>query len=174
MAARQQPYTPTRQTRPRTRTSCHLSASLQRHLPTRPRRSLRSRRRPHPRRPHSHHQRPPRRPFLRSGKPRRSPHRRFDGAARLGNLITILAATGTSATGGDVGVSITDREGESMQAEDIETYFADLGLELQRVGQQQSVRLFLAGGAFMLTQFHNRTSTKDVDVLLKQEEEQTA
>jgi hypothetical protein len=61
-----------------------------------------------------------------------------------------------------------------MQAEDIETYFADLGLELQRVGQQQSVRLFLAGGAFMLTQFHNRTSTKDVDVLLKQEEEQTA
>lgn len=61
-----------------------------------------------------------------------------------------------------------------MQAEDIETYFADLGLELQRVGQQQSVRLFLADGAFMLTQFHNRTSTKDVDVLLKQEEEQTA
>ncbi len=61
-----------------------------------------------------------------------------------------------------------------MQAEDIEIYFADLGLELQRIGKQQSVRLLLVGGAFMLTQFRNRTSTKDVDVLLKQEEKQTA
>lgn len=50
-----------------------------------------------------------------------------------------------------------------MQAEDIETYLADLGQELQRMGQQQPVRLLLVGGAFMLTQFHNRASTKDVD-----------
>lgn len=60
-----------------------------------------------------------------------------------------------------------------MQAEDIETYLADLGQELQRMGQQQPVRLLLVGGAFMLTQFHNRVATKDVDVLLKDVDDST-
>lgn len=60
-----------------------------------------------------------------------------------------------------------------MQAEDIETYLADLGQELQRMGQQQPVRLLLVGGAFMLTQFHNRIATKDVDVFLKDVDDAT-
>lgn len=60
-----------------------------------------------------------------------------------------------------------------MQAEDIETYLADLGQELQDMGQQQPVRLLLVGGAFMLTQFHNRIATKDVDVLLKDVDDST-
>jgi Nucleotidyltransferase of unknown function (DUF6036) len=53
-----------------------------------------------------------------------------------------------------------------MQAEDIETYLANLGQELQRMGQRHPVRILLVGGAFMLTQFHNRAATNDVDVLL--------
>src|SRR6266851_102260 len=54
-----------------------------------------------------------------------------------------------------------------MQAQDIEHYLADLGQELQQRGVQHPVRLLLIGGAFMLTQIHNRPSTNDIDVLLK-------
>ncbi len=53
-----------------------------------------------------------------------------------------------------------------MQAQEIETYLADLGQELHQMGLQQPVRLLLIGGAFMLTQLHSRRATNDVDVLL--------
>jgi hypothetical protein len=55
-----------------------------------------------------------------------------------------------------------------MEAQDIEHYLADLGRELQQRGVQHPVRLLLVGGAYMLTQVHNRPSTNDIDVLLKE------
>ncbi len=54
-----------------------------------------------------------------------------------------------------------------MRAQDIERYLADLGQQLQHMEIQQPVRILMVGGAFMLTQFHNRPTTNDVDVLLK-------
>src|SRR5712691_8558987 len=54
-----------------------------------------------------------------------------------------------------------------MQAQDIETYLADLGQALQHSRVQRPVRILLVGGAFMLTQVHNRPTTNDVDVVLK-------
>ena len=54
-----------------------------------------------------------------------------------------------------------------MQAQDIETYLADLGQQLQYLEVQRPVRILMVGGAYMLTQFHNRPTTNDVDVLLK-------
>ncbi|MBV9708569.1 MAG: hypothetical protein JO125_14320 [Chloroflexi bacterium] len=54
-----------------------------------------------------------------------------------------------------------------MQAQDIETYLADLGQELQNQGVRQPVCILMIGGAFMLTQIHNRPTTNDIDVLLK-------
>lgn len=54
-----------------------------------------------------------------------------------------------------------------MQAEDIESYLAELGMELQNLGAEHPIRVLLVGGAYMLTQMHNRASTNDVDVLLK-------
>ncbi len=53
-----------------------------------------------------------------------------------------------------------------MRAQDIEKYLFDLGQELQRMGVQQPMRILIVGGAFMLTQLHNRPATNDVDVLL--------
>ncbi|MDQ2715661.1 MAG: DUF6036 family nucleotidyltransferase [Chloroflexota bacterium] len=54
-----------------------------------------------------------------------------------------------------------------MQAEDIEAYLAELDQELQQRGIQQTIRILLIGGAFMLTQLHNRPSTSDVDILFQ-------
>jgi len=54
-----------------------------------------------------------------------------------------------------------------MQAQSIETYLADLGSELASMGVKEPVRVLLVGGAFMLTQLHNRPTTNNVDVLLK-------
>lgn len=54
-----------------------------------------------------------------------------------------------------------------MQALDIESSLAELGQELQNLGVQQAIRILMVGGAFMLTQIHNRTLTDDIDVLLK-------
>jgi hypothetical protein len=54
-----------------------------------------------------------------------------------------------------------------MHAQEIEHYLAGLGQELQDMGVQHPMRVLLVGGAFMLTQIHNRPSTNDVDVLLK-------
>ena|SRR5437868_9668521 len=50
----------------------------------------------------------------------------------------------------------------AMQAQDIVTYFAELGQELQH-----PIRILLIGGAYMLIQVHNRPTTNDIDVLLK-------
>lgn len=54
-----------------------------------------------------------------------------------------------------------------MQAQDIETYLADLGQELVEMRLSQPVRILLIGGAFMLTQLNSRRTTNDVDILLK-------
>ncbi len=50
-----------------------------------------------------------------------------------------------------------------MQAQDIITYLAELGQELQNLGVQYPVRILLVGGAYMLTQVHNRPTTNDID-----------
>lgn len=49
-----------------------------------------------------------------------------------------------------------------MQAQDIEAHLADLGQELQDLGVERPVRILMIGGAFMLTQVHNRSTTDDV------------
>ena len=60
-----------------------------------------------------------------------------------------------------------------MQAQDIEAHLADLGQELQNLGVEEPVRILMVGGAFMLTQLHNRSTTQDVDVLLKDVDDPT-
>jgi hypothetical protein len=60
-----------------------------------------------------------------------------------------------------------------MHAQDIENYLAELGQELQNLEVQYPIRILLVGGAFMLTQIHNRSTTNDVDVLLKDGEDST-
>ena len=60
-----------------------------------------------------------------------------------------------------------------MQAQDIEAHLADLGLELQNLGVECPVRILMIGGAFMLTQLRNRSTTDDVDVLLKDVDDPT-
>src|SRR6185312_16875755 len=54
-----------------------------------------------------------------------------------------------------------------MKTQDIVSYLGELGQELQHLGLQQPIRILLVGGAYMLTQFHNRSATNDIDVLLK-------
>jgi hypothetical protein len=54
-----------------------------------------------------------------------------------------------------------------MTEQEIEDALAALGHELQRLGVQAPIRVLVVGGAFMLTQIHNRPATKDIDVLLK-------
>lgn len=54
-----------------------------------------------------------------------------------------------------------------MDALEIEARLADLAHELNAVGVRQPVRLLVVGGAYMLTQLHNRPATRDVDVVLK-------
>jgi len=53
-----------------------------------------------------------------------------------------------------------------MTEQEIDQALAALGQELQRVQISQPVRVLVVGGAYMLTQVHNRSSTQDVDVLL--------
>jgi hypothetical protein len=60
-----------------------------------------------------------------------------------------------------------------MHVQDIENYLAELGQELQNQSLQRPIRILLVGGAFMLTQIHNRSSTNDVDVLLIDEDNST-
>src|SRR5512144_871068 len=57
-------------------------------------------------------------------------------------------------------------EGTSVTEQEIEDALAALGQELQRLGVQQPIRILVVGGAYMLTQLHNRLATKDIDVLL--------
>jgi len=54
-----------------------------------------------------------------------------------------------------------------MQASEIENHLAALGHELRQMGVQHPVRILMVGDAYMLTQPHNRPSTEDIDVLLK-------
>ena len=61
-----------------------------------------------------------------------------------------------------------------MQARDIEACLADLGRELQDLGVEHPVRILMIGGAFMLTQVRNRSTTNDVDVLLKDVDDPTS
>ena len=49
-----------------------------------------------------------------------------------------------------------------MQAQEIEAHLAELGQELQNLHVPQPIRILLVGGAFMLTQLHNRSTTNDV------------
>ncbi len=60
-----------------------------------------------------------------------------------------------------------------MEAQEIEAHLADLGQELQNLGVEEPVRILMIGGAFMLTQLHNRSTTQDVDVLLKDVDDPT-
>jgi hypothetical protein len=60
-----------------------------------------------------------------------------------------------------------------MQAQEIEMYLAKLGQELQDVGLEHPVPILLVGGAFMLTQIHNRATTGDIDIVLKDIEDTT-
>lgn len=61
-----------------------------------------------------------------------------------------------------------------MQERDIDSALADLGQELRALGVQQPIRVLMVGGAFMLTQVHNRALTDDVDVVLKDADAATA
>jgi hypothetical protein len=60
-----------------------------------------------------------------------------------------------------------------MHAQDIEAHLADLGQELQDLGVEHPVRILMIGGAFMLTQVSNRSTTDDVDILLKDVDDPT-
>ena len=52
-------------------------------------------------------------------------------------------------------------------AQEIEANLAELGAEVPHLGVQRPIHVLFVGGAYMLTQFHNRQSTNDVDILLK-------
>jgi hypothetical protein len=60
-----------------------------------------------------------------------------------------------------------------MEAQEIEIHLAELGQELQNAGIEHPIRILLVGGAFMLTQVHNRATTNDIDILLKDAEDIT-
>jgi len=65
------------------------------------------------------------------------------------------------------------KEGSFLQAQEIEAHLAELGQELQNAGMTHPIRILLVGGAFMLTQVHNRATTNDIDILLKDVEDTT-
>jgi hypothetical protein len=54
-----------------------------------------------------------------------------------------------------------------MDAPEIEARLADFGRESQAAGIVQPIRSLVVGGAYMLTQLHKRSSTRDVDGVLK-------
>ena len=60
-----------------------------------------------------------------------------------------------------------------MEAQEIEAHLAELGQELQNLHVPQPIHILLVGGAFMLTQLHNRSTTNDVDVILKDVDDPT-
>lgn len=51
-----------------------------------------------------------------------------------------------------------------MQAEDIESYLAELGAELKSRGINKPVRILIIGGAYMLIHEHSLRKTEDIDV----------
>ncbi len=58
-----------------------------------------------------------------------------------------------------------------MQEQEIRTSLMLVGDELRAMGIRQPVQMLLIGGAYMLTQLHNRAVTRDVDVIVLQPEE---
>jgi hypothetical protein len=58
-----------------------------------------------------------------------------------------------------------------MHAQEMETYLAELGQELQQRRIAQPVRILVIGGAFMLLQSKSRRATDDIDVVLKDVED---
>lgn len=57
-----------------------------------------------------------------------------------------------------------------MNEQEIITILTLVGDELQAIGLRRPIRLLLIGGAYMLTQIHNRPSTRDVDVIVVEPE----
>jgi response regulator RpfG family c-di-GMP phosphodiesterase len=53
-----------------------------------------------------------------------------------------------------------------MQEQEIITFLSLMGDELQDAGITQPIRILLIGGAYMLTQIHNRATTQDIDVIV--------
>ncbi len=51
-----------------------------------------------------------------------------------------------------------------MDAQEIETYLAELGAELQSRGVVSPVRLMLIGGAYMLVLERASRTTEDIDI----------
>lgn len=54
-----------------------------------------------------------------------------------------------------------------MQEADIINLLMLVGEELEAFGLQRPIRILLIGGAYMLTQVHNRLITRDVDVIIR-------
>lgn len=61
-----------------------------------------------------------------------------------------------------------------MQEQDIITRLSLVGEELEAYGLQQPIRVLLIGGAYMITQVHNRLVTRDVDVIIQEDPESEA
>lgn len=53
-----------------------------------------------------------------------------------------------------------------MQEDDIIALLTQVGLDLEETGLAEPIRLLLIGGAYMVTQLHNRATTGDIDVAL--------
>ncbi len=53
-----------------------------------------------------------------------------------------------------------------MESQEIESYFQDLGEELESRGFKEPVRIMVVGGAYMSLAVRARRSTEDVDVVL--------
>jgi len=48
-----------------------------------------------------------------------------------------------------------------------------VGDELQRMGLKRPIRVLLVGGAYMITQIHNRSTTRDVDIIAQKIDRQS-
>ena len=51
-----------------------------------------------------------------------------------------------------------------MDSQEIETYLAELGAELQSRGVKKPIRLMLIGGAYMLVLERASRTTEDIDI----------
>jgi predicted nucleotidyltransferase len=54
-----------------------------------------------------------------------------------------------------------------MEEKDIIERLSLVGDELQNMGLKRPIRILLIGGAYMITQIHNRSVTRDVDIVAK-------
>ena len=60
---------------------------------------------------------------------------------------------------------ITRERDLPMDEQNIVAMLSIVGEELQEMGVKRPVRILLVGGAYMVTQIHNRTVTRDVDII---------